>query len=137
MTERPYELLSSENDRLSRSRSVLFRGDGDQLIGLGHLYRLLALFDLLRNRFNCALVTRSDVSAIAGLEHHRVIQIPTEISLVDEPTWLTELCSSSECIVVADGYQFTSHYQRALKDQGFTFGNILYVLSFLTVLFTL
>ena len=45
--------------------------------------------------------------------------IPESISIEQEPDWLVSLFNSNEYIIIADGYQFISTYQRQIKEKGF------------------
>ena len=45
--------------------------------------------------------------------------IPESISIEQEPGWLVSLFNYNEYIIIADGYQFISTYQRQIKEKGF------------------
>lgn len=97
----------------------MFRADGDTVTGLGHLYRLFALVEVVRNTFDFIFVSRStSISDIIPKEYPFQI-IDTEVSLLEEPKWLSEKFSPEEYILIADGYQFKSKYQKSIKEQGY------------------
>ena len=68
---------------------ILFRVDGNSDIGLGHIYRTLALAEILKDRFDIEFVTKSN-STISPINDSRFnyIFIPEEISFDKEPYWI-------------------------------------------------
>jgi UDP-2,4-diacetamido-2,4,6-trideoxy-beta-L-altropyranose hydrolase len=100
-------------------KQALFRADGNSSTGLGHLYRTFALIGMLRPEFDCVLITRADTVRSVIPESIKEVTIPTEVHLNDEPEWLRKEFRGSRGLVVVDGYQFTSSYQKRIKEQGF------------------
>ncbi len=105
-------------------RSVIFRADGDQSIGLGHLVRSSALAEMLAPGYDCHLVYRhcpddllrqwNDICA-------SVTRIDTTVSPEAESLYLARraLAAGGEtAIVVLDGYQFNTEYQRQVIAAG-------------------
>lgn len=100
-------------------KKILFRADGNSNTGLGHLYRTFALIEMLKNDFTYCLYVKSS-STLSVIPHgYNVELMPDDIKVIDEPRWLAGQFGSENAILVADGYQFTSAYQKAVKDQGF------------------
>ena len=97
-------------------KRILFRADGNQSIGLGHLYRLFAVMEMLKNDYDFFLVTKSSSTVSVIPETYNVRLIPDEIDISAEPSWLKSNFDASEYIIVADGYQFDSKYQKKLKN---------------------
>ncbi len=100
------------------SRKILFRADGNSTVGLGHLYRIFALYEMLKKDFDCILITRSDSSYQVVPSDYSLTLMPESVSLENEAVWLKQQFGS-DSIVVADGYQYTSDYQKSIKVQGF------------------
>ncbi|CAM4139489.1 UDP-2,4-diacetamido-2,4,6-trideoxy-beta-L-altropyranose hydrolase [Zobellia nedashkovskayae] len=101
------------------TKKIIFRADGNSKTGLGHLYRLFAVVDMLKTQYEFVLVTRVDSTLSVIPSEYDVIQIPENISISNETEWLAQNFDSSEHIVVADGYQFKSSYQKQIKKLGF------------------
>lgn len=98
------------------SKKVIIRVDGNPNIGLGHIYRGLALAEMLKNKFVIEFVTRTDttISPIQNSEFDYIF-ISEEIELYDEPNWFKENYST-DTLLVLDGYQFNEFYQQKIKE---------------------
>lgn len=94
---------------------LLFRADGNNHIGLGHLYRLLALAEILEPYYAIVFLTRksTDLKMIPSAFHP--VCIPDDVLTEAEPGWIALNYAPDEYTLVADGYQFTAAYQKAIK----------------------
>ncbi|HNP77306.1 MAG TPA: UDP-2,4-diacetamido-2,4,6-trideoxy-beta-L-altropyranose hydrolase [Cyclobacteriaceae bacterium] len=97
---------------------IYLRADGNKMIGLGHVHRLLALAEMLAHNFDCyfAIAEPSDsLRELIGKYCKKIIDIPAN-------DWhgLDEFASylSGREIVVLDGYQFNLAYQSVIKAKG-------------------
>ncbi len=101
------------------NKKVIIRVDGNSSIGLGHVYRGIALAHMLKEEFAIEFVTRinTTISPIkeSGFNYK---YIPKVIDFSEEPIWLKENYSI-DTIVVLDGYDFKQAYQQKIKDFGF------------------
>ncbi len=101
----------------------MFRADGNARIGLGHLTRCRVLAELLATQgHTCLLATREPLGpnwfglgreAGRSLGHHdwvRVLPIPADVALADEPAWLGQQLTAYDLLVL-DGYDFDLAYQ--------------------------
>ncbi len=98
-------------------RKILFRADGNSLIGLGHVIRSLALADMLREDFDCHFyIRRPSESLIKEIENicNDFTALPDTITYEDEAVELSQTLEGDE-IIVLDGYHFTTDYQQTLK----------------------
>jgi spore coat polysaccharide biosynthesis predicted glycosyltransferase SpsG len=97
-------------------KKIIFRADGNNTTGLGHLYRIFALIEIYKENFEFILLTKenSTLSAIPSIYNYKLI--PNSISIEEEPTWLSKNYSSNSHLIIADGYQFNSKYQKELKN---------------------
>lgn len=103
------------------SKIILFRADGNSTIGLGHLYRLFSLVEMLKEHFTFTFLT-SESSAINVIpESYRQKKIPNQITINEEPNWISKEFDSNRYLLIADGYQFNSSYQQKIKEHGFKF----------------
>lgn len=102
------------------TKKVLFRADGDSSTGLGHLYRLFSLVEIVKDTFEFVFVTQeTSTDSIIPKAYKKAI-IPKEINIEDEPQWLATNYSSKEYIIIADGYQFIASYQKQIKNKGYS-----------------
>lgn len=100
-------------------KKIIFRADGSAKEGLGHLYRLFALVEMLKNDFECVFLTKeTSTTNVIPLEYNTKL-IPDAVSLIDEASWISENYSIGTSILIADGYQFNASYQQNIKRKGF------------------
>jgi UDP-2,4-diacetamido-2,4,6-trideoxy-beta-L-altropyranose hydrolase len=92
---------------------VLFRADGGSDIGLGHLNRCLALADYLKNDFSTSFYCNT-----IPIESETEITINGHSfkSISSEEDFLSSV--SPKDIVVLDGYQFSSEFQKSIISKG-------------------
>lgn len=100
-------------------RKVVFRADGNTQIGLGHVIRSMALYNMLSADFDCSFASRSNLTTVlnnVGNIHFE--QIPESINLLDEAEYLTanKIVSNGD-VMVLDGYNFETNYQQSFKDK--------------------
>ncbi|WP_417195748.1 UDP-2,4-diacetamido-2,4,6-trideoxy-beta-L-altropyranose hydrolase [Bizionia sp.] len=100
-------------------RKILCRADGNSSIGLGHMYRMLAIAEFFKNEYDIIFVTKKDSSTSIIPKAYKISYIPEDVSTQDEPRWLSNNFTILENIIIADGYQFVSSYQRGIKREGF------------------
>ena len=99
---------------------IIIRCDGGRSIGLGHVVRCLALADMLRNDFEISFAlqeTSKEVYSLirkGGFQWH--VLPPTQNFDQDLNSFIQIL--DPENIVVLDGYEFRSVYQKRIKDLG-------------------
>ena len=98
---------------------ILFRADGNSTTGLGHLYRLFSLVEVVKDTLEFVFLTHATSTDLVIPDTYTKKIIPESINIEDEPEWLTSTFSSKEYIIIADGYQFTSSYQKQIKEKGF------------------
>ncbi|MFD0963010.1 UDP-2,4-diacetamido-2,4,6-trideoxy-beta-L-altropyranose hydrolase [Pseudofulvibacter geojedonensis] len=101
-------------------KKIICRADGNAKTGLGHLYRMLAIAAFYQEDYELIFLTKqSSIASIIPKEYNLQF-IPENITIELEPQWLSANYLSSKYIVIADGYQFVSAYQKALKELGYT-----------------
>jgi UDP-2,4-diacetamido-2,4,6-trideoxy-beta-L-altropyranose hydrolase len=107
---------------MSNIPSIIFRADGDNNTGLGHMVRSAALAGMLNEQYNCILATRCHLeSLLEELKGNfsRIINLP-EMDIIEEARHLSTFASSKDLLIL-DGYHFDSVYQQAMADQGLEF----------------
>jgi UDP-2,4-diacetamido-2,4,6-trideoxy-beta-L-altropyranose hydrolase len=103
--------MTSTKDRL------LFRADGDSIIGLGHIMRCAALSQMLKCEFNCYFVSSNPSSALILTLRKFGDVIPLISSNKrDELIELGKLLLKED-IVVIDGYSFDKEYIDFIQKQ--------------------
>ena len=102
-------------------QEILFIADGNSEIGLGHLYRLFSLIEMLKEHFKFTFLS-SETSTINIIPNSYQLKIiPTQITIKEEPDWISKEFDKNNTLLIADGYQFDSSYQRKIKEKGFKF----------------
>jgi len=102
------------------TKKIIFRADGSSTTGLGHLYRLFSLVEIVKDTLDFVFLTHeTSTDSVIPKAYDKAI-IPKEISTENEPEWLAANFSSKEYMIIADGYQFTSVYQKKIKQKGYS-----------------
>ncbi len=101
-------------------KKILFRADGNSKTGLGHLYRMFALVEMYKDKYDYIFITKENSTVQIIPKSYIVHLIPNDISIKDEPHWLSKEFNASKYIIIADGYQFVSSYQKQIKEIGYT-----------------
>lgn len=100
-------------------KKIIFRADGNQEIGLGHLFRMVALAEMYKEDYEFVFLTKeSSLRTVIPIQY-QVDIIPEEILVEFEPNWILEKYSPSEYSVIADGYHFGSAYQKKIKQHDY------------------
>lgn len=104
--------------------SVIFRTDGSEQIGLGHLYRCRALAEMLSPDFSCYLAFRHLPAGIRTelTQPYRATLDLSAVRPAEEVDSVLTWCRALEntpaghpTVVVLDGYHFDTAYQAAWK----------------------
>lgn len=97
-------------------KKVFFRADASPMIGYGHFIRSLALADMLKDDFDCTMVTQEPTesqkqmaSAVCKLE-----EVPSDMSKLG---LFLDMLTGDETVVL-DNYSFDTEYQRQVKAKG-------------------
>ncbi|MBD2715011.1 UDP-2,4-diacetamido-2,4,6-trideoxy-beta-L-altropyranose hydrolase [Microvirga sp. STR05] len=97
---------------------LLLRADGNSHIGLGHVMRLLALAEILRDEAaECLFLVREPSPELqvqlteAGCA---VLTVPVQ-PLAEEAAWLVRHILLATDVLVLDGYAFTYSYQNTVR----------------------
>ncbi|RMG84288.1 MAG: UDP-2,4-diacetamido-2,4,6-trideoxy-beta-L-altropyranose hydrolase [Bacteroidetes bacterium] len=101
--------------------TILFRADGNNQIGLGHIARTLALADMLKLDFDCRFaIQQPDLALIPQIRGYckDIIRLPQTNLWYEEAHMLCHEFLTGEEIVVLDGYHFDTNYQKILKTKG-------------------
>ena len=105
-------------------RKILFRADGNASTGLGHLYRLFSLVEMIKLTHQFQFLTKQDSTTKVIPTEYNHSTIPEHITIEDEPLWLAHNFEPSQHLIIIDGYHFTKAYQSTLKKHGF---NLIFV----------
>lgn len=95
-------------------RKVYFRADGNSKLGWGHIYRSLAVADMIRGEFDCHFIIKNPLpSLVIEIEKYckSIILPPLYRNNLEEAIYLTKDVVVAGDIIVLDGYHFTTEYQ--------------------------
>lgn len=98
---------------------IIFRADGNAVIGLGHLVRSLALAAIVRPVAECWVAVQAPTPAVRQLIEEaqvRLWELPARAAAPEAAALAPQL--SARDIVVLDGYQFDTSYQQTLAASG-------------------
>lgn len=98
-------------------KKVVLRADGNLKIGLGHIYRCIAIAEMLQDDFDCEFLLgyQSQFDNVIP-KQFMVKHIPQDYSLDLEHQWIQSNYDTSALIIILDGYHFSSSYQKSIKD---------------------
>ncbi len=99
---------------------VYFRADGNSSIGLGHIYRSLALANMLKQDFDCYFMVRAPLQNIKSKikAAAQLIELKDTNDAVGEAKIIAEKYLKGAEIVVLDGYHFKTDYQQIIRNAG-------------------
>lgn len=97
-------------------KKVLLRADGNTQIGLGHIYRCIAIAEMLQEDLSCEFLLghNSQIKNIIPSQFP-VKYIPASITLENESEWINENFDTKSLLIILDGYHFNADYQKNLK----------------------
>lgn len=108
---------------MKNKRRIFFRADGNSKIGLGHVFRSLALADMLCEEFECHFIIRDPLRSLKKqiLEVcSYVFELPSKAeNICDEARQLINYLFNGSEIVVLDGYDFHTQYQKIIREKCF------------------
>lgn len=109
------------------NQKIILRADGNEIIGLGHVYRLFALAEILQFEFYIVFAITDPAEGIVHMLKrvcNEVLSLPARDSLFNNSSLaneidfdLKEILTGKE-IIVTDGYLFGNKYQTAVKQTG-------------------
>lgn len=102
-------------------KKVVFRADGNPKIGLGHVSRLIALAEMLKDKYDCSFLIQSPIESL----QKQIKEICSQIYILNESSdylqeaeFVSEKYLEGNEIVVLDGYHFDTGYQKIIKAKG-------------------
>lgn len=106
---------------MGNKKQIIFRADGNSETGLGHLFRLFAIVEMVKDDYDYFYYTKSDsiYSVIPNEYNYKLL--PEDLNFEDEAEWFSQFFDPEFTIIVADGYRFNSVYQKNIKDKGYKF----------------
>jgi UDP-2,4-diacetamido-2,4,6-trideoxy-beta-L-altropyranose hydrolase len=100
-----------------KKRKIVFRADGGSSIGMGHITRLLAMSDMLDDKYCKVFATRNkEKNTLKELKGMCMEIIPLRQDDKHFDEFLDYL--EGDEIVVLDNYFFSADYQRKIKNKG-------------------
>lgn len=95
---------------------IYLRADGSSKIGLGHVMRLLAVSDMLKDKYSIIFVIRETEREIIQNIKNKIQHVLVLNQTEDDSAFLNIL--DKDCLVFLDGYTFQSGYQKSIKETG-------------------
>ena len=105
--------LSLSSGTIMDKAKIAIRADGNAKIGLGHIHRTLALASYLKNTFEIKYYSVGVDDLVRGLIKSNGFDL---VNLKGSEAFIQEISKTD--IVVLDGYNFKTDYQKALKVNG-------------------
>ncbi|MDE3742216.1 UDP-2,4-diacetamido-2,4,6-trideoxy-beta-L-altropyranose hydrolase [Maribacter polysaccharolyticus] len=100
-------------------KRILFRADGNSKTGLGHLYRVFALIEMIKEDYEYTLLIREDSELVVIPKSYNLDVIPSRFDTLEEPNWILKKYEPTTNIIIADGYAYNSSYQKEIKKAGY------------------
>lgn len=100
-----------------KSAKVYLRCDGNRQIGLGHMYRLYALFNYLKDDFKVEFIVDKDSYFPFNKEEVAVNVLEASAKRGNELEEVKSIVGEGDWIVL-DGYHFGLEYEKVLRDNG-------------------
>lgn len=101
-------------------KRVLFRADGDSKIGLGHIYRCLAIAERLNEHFDCYFAIRQPSNElkdqICKYSNLIVLNQYEDYEFEVEDILASVILNYKIDIITLDGYYFNTNYQKKIKE---------------------
>ena len=100
---------------------IFFRADGNAKIGIGHVVRSLALADMLKEEFDCHFIIQNPLPKLKEQISeicNSIIELNPVIDYEKEAATIANTILKGNEIVVLDGYNFKTNYQKILKEKG-------------------
>lgn len=107
-------------DKKMTKPKIYFRADGNAQIGLGHVFRSLALAEMLSDTFDCHFIIRNPLEVLEQEVLNvcqSIIKLEETTDKIQEAKTLSTALNANDMIVL-DGYHFNTNYQQAFKSQG-------------------
>ncbi|WP_241910533.1 UDP-2,4-diacetamido-2,4,6-trideoxy-beta-L-altropyranose hydrolase [Pseudotamlana carrageenivorans] len=101
------------------AKKIIFRADGNSTNGLGHLYRLFSLVEIVKDSYEFVFLTHESSTNDVIPKAYPTVIIPKAIGVEEEPEWIAANLFPETHIIIADGYQFTTSYQKEIKAKGY------------------
>ncbi len=95
---------------------IYFRADGNSQIGLGHVFRCLAIAEMVHHHFSCHFLIKEPGEQLKKMigPFAKVIELPAMLSLHKETAVLDQYVTFNDILVI-DNYLLESHYQAEAK----------------------
>ena len=103
------------------NKTIYFRADGNHEIGLGHIYRVISLKEMLEQHFECVFLLKDsnrEILSILQNSFSTIKFIPDFSSTREEAEYIADNYPLKNQLAVLDGYHFNNTYQGILKKEG-------------------
>ena len=101
-------------------RKIIFRADGGKSIGMGHVVRSCALAAMLKDNFTIVFAIQQPIESVLKTIHsvtETILHLPLTEDFDQDAVNFSEFLESTD-IVVLDGYNFKTDYQKTIQKKG-------------------
>lgn len=103
----------SKQQLIKNSKIVLLKADANSEIGFGHVFRLIAMYDFLKDKFQCIFITKDLPETILTIFLSKKIDWKKLENDSEEELFFK---TKNNATIVLDGYNFSNDYLRILKN---------------------
>lgn len=99
---------------------LILRADGNKEMGLGHVFRVIAMASYLKEHFDCTLFIQAPITQLQQtLQSAELAFVSLPARPLDDKMLAEELTPylTPQTILVLDGYHFDDNYQRVIKQR--------------------
>lgn len=106
---------------ITKNSRIFFRADANAHIGHGHVMRLLALAEIVKDHFTYCFVSQNPTPAVEQQIQtlcNEIIKLPTFENVESEANYIAAHILQPGDMLVLDGYQFSAKYQQIIRSAG-------------------
>ncbi|MBC7411110.1 MAG: UDP-2,4-diacetamido-2,4,6-trideoxy-beta-L-altropyranose hydrolase [Bacteroidia bacterium] len=105
-----------------KKHKLFFRADGSSTTGYGHVMRLLSVASMLNEKYDCIFLTQCPDTFLKTqikLVCTKLIELPAHKNILQEAKYIADTILTSQDVIMLDGYNFDTNYQRTIKKKCF------------------
>lgn len=104
---------------MGRIKNIVIRADGNSKVGLGHVYRSIALAQIFEDKSEITFLSNDAELQVIIPSNYRFIHL--DVPAESELDFISKHFEPANDVLFVDGYGFDMEYQKGLKTLGFHF----------------